>query len=81
MKKYMDIREETNQRIGSYLGKLIDSRYRKLSDFYREYLMYEGIKPDSEEVRKMGNRFSQIFIGEKKGFEGKYNRNDLVMSI
>ena len=26
MKKYMDIREETNQRIGKYLGKLIDSR-------------------------------------------------------
>lgn len=69
MKKYMDIREETNQRIGSYLGKLIDSRYRKRSDFYREYLMHEGIKPDSEEVRKMGNRFSQIFIGEKKGLQ------------
>ena len=36
MKKYMVIREETNQRIGSYLGKLIDSRYKKRSDFYRE---------------------------------------------
>lgn len=69
MKKYMDIRLETNQRIGAYLGKLIDSRYRKRSDFYRAYLMHEGIKPDAEEVRKMGNRFSQIFIGEKKGLQ------------
>lgn len=69
MKKYMDIRLETNQRIGSYLGKLIDSKYRKRSDFYREYLKHEGINPDAEEVRKMGNRFSQIFIGEKKGLQ------------
>ncbi len=67
MKKYMDIRLETNQRIGAYLGKLIDSKYRKRSDFYREYLKHEGINPDAEEVRKIGNRFSQIFIGEKKG--------------
>lgn len=69
MKKYMDIRLETNQRIGTYLGKLIDAKYKKRSDFYREYLRHEGINPDAEEVRKMGNRFSQIFIGEKKGLQ------------
>lgn len=69
MKKYMEIREETNQKIGVYLAKLVDAKYRKRSDFYREYLRHEGIRPDAEEVRKMGNRFSQIFIGKKKGLQ------------
>ncbi len=69
MKQYKTIREETNQKIGKYLRKLIDSKYRKRNDFYRDYLKHEGIEPNAEEVRKMGNRFSQIFIGEKKGLQ------------
>ena len=75
MKKYMVIREETNQRIGSYLGKLIDSRYKKRSDFYREQLRHEGINPDAEEVRKMGKSFFSNIYWRKEGITDSCSLN------
>ncbi len=65
MKKYMNIREESNKKIGVYLGKLIDDKFSKRNNFYREYLRHEGLSTDAEEVRKLANRFSQIIKGDK----------------
>ena len=61
----MNIREESNKKIGTYLGKSIDAQFSKRNNFYREYLKHEGLPVDAEEVRKLANRFSQIIKGDK----------------
>jgi len=53
------------EKTGEYLACLIKTKFDKRSDFCREYLKEEKIKPDQNEIRKMNNRLSQILKGEK----------------
>lgn len=58
--------EENNQKIGSYLRRLVNKKYDSERKFCKAYLRLNGIPADDEETRKMQNRFSQIFNGKKR---------------
>lgn len=57
--------EKNNQKIGQYLGRVIDHKYESRRKFCRAYLKKVGQDDNDEELRKMGNRLSQIIQGKK----------------
>lgn len=57
--------EENNQKIGAYLKKLIEKNYESHRKFCRAYIEAQGLEATDEELRKMGNRISQIIKGAK----------------
>ena len=55
-----------NEKIGQYLIARIDERFKSHRQFCREYLIAADIRADSEQIRKMSNRLSQILNGKKE---------------
>ncbi|MFA0815681.1 MAG: hypothetical protein ACC608_07800 [Anaerofustis sp.] len=56
---------ESNENVGAYLKKLIEKKYPSHRQFCKAYVIANGFEPDDDELRKMGNRLSQIIKGEK----------------
>lgn len=54
-----------NIKIGAYLKKLIEKKYPSHRQFCKAYLEMIGTEATNEELRKMGNRMSQILKGKK----------------
>ena len=57
--------EKNNEKVGAYLKKLIEKKYPSHRQFCKAYLIAQGLDPNDEELRKMGNRVSQIIKGSK----------------
>lgn len=56
---------KTSEEIGAHLKELILSKYPSCRQFCVAYLQLQGYDDDSEEIRKMTNRLSQILNGKK----------------
>lgn len=55
-----------NQKIGTYISRLIEQEFRSARQFCIEYLQVDGIKePTREDIQNMENRLSQIKKGTK----------------
>ena len=54
-----------NKKIGAYLKRIIEKKFISHRQFCRKYLEAVGVEADNEELRKMGNRLSQILKGTK----------------
>lgn len=54
-----------NIKIGAYLKKLIEKKFPSNRQFCKKYLKTVGREVTDEELRKMGNRLSQILKGKK----------------
>ena len=54
-----------NNKIGTYLKNRIERQYPSHRQFCKAYLEMIGVEANSEELRKMGNRLSQIIKGTK----------------
>lgn len=57
--------EKNNRKIGKYIRKLINQKYKSERQFCQAYLKLQGLPTDDEKTRKMQNRFSQILNGKK----------------
>lgn len=55
-----------NEKIGQYLTKRIDERFKSHRQFCIKYLEETGGQADSERIQKMSNRLSQILKGKKE---------------
>lgn len=55
-----------NKTIGEYLTDRIDERFKSRRQFCKAYLAAAGEQADSEQIRKMSNRLSQILNGKKE---------------
>lgn len=56
----------SNKKIGQYLMKRIDKRFKSRRQFCKTYLEAMGEQTDNEQIRKMSNRLSQILNGKKE---------------
>lgn len=54
-----------NEKIGKYLQDCIEKRFESHRQFCKAYLIAMGKQADSEQIRKMSNRLSQILKGKK----------------
>lgn len=55
-----------NKKIGQYLTRCIDERFKSHRQFCIKYLEETGKPADSEQIQKMSNRLSQILKGKKE---------------
>lgn len=55
-----------HEKIGQYLTKRIDERFKSHRQFCIKYLEETGRQADSERIQKMSNRLSQILKGKKE---------------
>lgn len=56
---------DENEKIGTYLNKLINKKYHSKRQFCQAYIRAAGNEVNNEETRKMANRISQITKGTK----------------
>lgn len=56
---------EINEKIGTYLSKLINKKYKSVRQFGKACIEEKGETADNEALRKMSNRLSQILKGKK----------------
>lgn len=62
----MFILETDNEKIGQYLKKCIENRYKSHRLFCKKYLETAGKPVDSDQIQNMSNRLSQILKGKKE---------------
>ena len=55
-----------NEKIGQYLVRCIEERFKSHREFCREYLRDVGEEAGKEQLQKMSNRLSQILQGKKE---------------
>ena len=55
-----------NKKIGQYLTNQIDEHFKSHRQFCKKYLEAAGEEANSEQLRKMSNRLSQILSGKKE---------------
>lgn len=55
-----------NEKIGQYLSRRIDERFKSHRQFCIKYLAETGSQADSDRIQKMSNRLSQILKGKKE---------------
>ena len=58
--------EKDSSKFGAYLRESILKRYDSIRKFCRAYLELRDSETNSEEIRKLLNRFSQILQGTKR---------------
>lgn len=57
--------EKDNQKVGRYLGELIDQKYKSKREFCRAYIRAAGETLTDETINNMANRLAQIVKGKK----------------
>lgn len=56
---------QSNEKIGLYISKLINKKFKSTRQFCIAYIEAEGREANQEEIQKMSNRLSQIKKGAK----------------